>query len=37
MTMETIEKTTDVLNDLIEINNDRIAGFEHAIKGFGRK
>ena len=31
--METIEKTTEVLNDLIEINNDRIAGFEHAIKG----
>jgi uncharacterized protein (TIGR02284 family) len=27
--METIE----VLNDLIEINNDRVAGFERAIKG----
>jgi uncharacterized protein (TIGR02284 family) len=28
--METIEKSIEVLNDLIEINNDRIAGFEHA-------
>src|SRR5579871_2560160 len=28
--METIEKSVEVLNDLIEINNDRIAGFEHA-------
>lgn len=31
--METIEKSVEVLNDLIEINNDRIAGFEHASKG----
>jgi uncharacterized protein (TIGR02284 family) len=30
--METIEKSVEVLNDLIEINNDRVAGFEHAIK-----
>jgi uncharacterized protein (TIGR02284 family) len=30
--METIEKSVEVLNDLIEINNDRIAGFEHAGK-----
>jgi len=28
--METIEKSVEVLNDLIEINNDRIAGFEKA-------
>jgi len=30
--METIEKSVEVLNDLIEINNDRIAGFSHAAK-----
>ena len=30
--METIEKSVEVLNDLIEINNDRIAGFERAAK-----
>ena len=29
--MATIEKSTDTLNDLIEINNDRVAGFEKAI------
>ncbi|MBE7176944.1 MAG: PA2169 family four-helix-bundle protein [Mucilaginibacter polytrichastri] len=29
--METTEKTVNVLNDLIEINNDRVAGFEKAI------
>jgi uncharacterized protein (TIGR02284 family) len=28
--METTEKTTDVLNDLVKINNDRVAGFENA-------
>jgi uncharacterized protein (TIGR02284 family) len=28
--METTEKTADVLNDLIEINNDRAAGFGKA-------
>jgi uncharacterized protein (TIGR02284 family) len=28
--METTEKSIEVLNDLIEINNDRIAGFAHA-------
>ena len=33
--METIEKSTEVLNDLIEINNDRVAGFEHASKDLG--
>ncbi len=30
--METIEKSLEVLNDLIEINNDRVAGFTHAAK-----
>ncbi len=25
-------ETTEILNDLIEINNDRIKGYEHAIK-----
>ncbi len=29
--METTEKSTSVINDLIEINNDRVAGFEKAI------
>ncbi|HEY0176735.1 MAG TPA: PA2169 family four-helix-bundle protein, partial [Pedobacter sp.] len=29
--METIEKSVEVLNNLIEINNDRVAGFEKAI------
>jgi len=33
--METIEKSVEVLNDLIEINNDRIAGFELATKDLG--
>lgn len=33
--METIEKSVEVLNDLIEINNDRVAGFEHASKDLG--
>jgi uncharacterized protein (TIGR02284 family) len=33
--METIEKSIEVLNDLIEINNDRIAGFGHATKDLG--
>jgi uncharacterized protein (TIGR02284 family) len=33
--METIEKSAEVLNDLIEINNDRVAGFEHAGKDLG--
>ncbi|MGZ3872588.1 MAG: PA2169 family four-helix-bundle protein [Mucilaginibacter sp.] len=28
--METAETTTEVLNDLIEINNDRIIGYERA-------
>ena len=30
--METIEKSIEVLNDLIEINNDRVAGYTEAIK-----
>ncbi len=30
--METKEATLDILNDLIEINNDRIIGYERAIK-----
>jgi uncharacterized protein (TIGR02284 family) len=30
--METNEKTTEVLNDLIRINNDRVAGYERATK-----
>lgn len=29
--METTEKNIDILNDLIQINNDRVAGFEKAI------
>jgi uncharacterized protein (TIGR02284 family) len=33
--METIEKSVEVLNDLVEINNDRIAGFGHASKDLG--
>lgn len=33
--METTEKSTEVLNDLIEINNDRSAGFERALKDLG--
>jgi uncharacterized protein (TIGR02284 family) len=35
--METIEKSIEVLNDLIQINNDRIAGFAHAIKELDEK
>ncbi len=30
--MEAIENSVEVLNDLIEINNDRVAGFENASK-----
>ncbi len=30
--METTELKTDVLNDLIQINNDRINGYEKAVK-----
>ena len=33
--METIAKAAEVLNDLIEINNDRSAGFERALKDLG--
>ena len=28
--METTEKTIEILNDLVKINNDRVAGFENA-------
>jgi uncharacterized protein (TIGR02284 family) len=28
--MKTAEKSIEILNDLIEINNDRVAGFAHA-------
>lgn len=30
--METTTATTEVLNDLVQINNDRIAGYERAIE-----
>lgn len=30
--METTEKTTEILNDLVQINNDRIEGYERALK-----
>ena len=30
--METTEKTTEILNDLVQINNDRIKGYERALK-----
>lgn len=30
--MNTIEKTAEVLNDLVQINNDRIEGYERAAK-----
>jgi len=30
--MDTTEKSIEVFNDLIEINNDRVAGFAHAVK-----
>ncbi|MDR6944606.1 PA2169 family four-helix-bundle protein [Mucilaginibacter pocheonensis] len=30
--MENIQETTEVLNDLIQINNDRITGYERALK-----
>ncbi len=30
--MKTNEKDVDVLNDLIRINNDRVAGYEKAAK-----
>jgi uncharacterized protein (TIGR02284 family) len=35
--METIEKSFEVLNDLVEINNDRIAGFAHAVRDLSSK
>ncbi|MDB4921261.1 PA2169 family four-helix-bundle protein [Mucilaginibacter sp.] len=35
--MEAIEKSIEVLNDLIEINNDRVAGFTHAAKELNDK
>ena len=30
--MQTTEMTTEILNDLVQINNDRIKGYERAIK-----
>ena len=30
--MQTVEATTEILNDLIQINNDRIEGYDRAIK-----
>lgn len=30
--METTNETIEILQDLVEINNDRIAGYEHALK-----
>lgn len=30
--METKEATVDILNDLVQINNDRIEGYQHALK-----
>jgi uncharacterized protein (TIGR02284 family) len=33
--METTQNSSEVLNDLIEINNDRSAGFERALKDLG--
>jgi uncharacterized protein (TIGR02284 family) len=30
--MQNVQKTIEVLNDLIQINNDRIAGYEKAIR-----
>jgi len=35
--MKTIDKSVEVLNDLIEINNDRVAGFAHAAKELNEK
>ncbi|MDB5086158.1 MAG: aldehyde dehydrogenase [Mucilaginibacter sp.] len=35
--MATIEKSIEILNDLIEINNDRVAGFTHAAKELNDK
>jgi uncharacterized protein (TIGR02284 family) len=33
--METLDRSIEVLNDLIAINNDRIAGFAHAMQELG--
>ena len=33
--MDTIQNSSEVLNDLIEINNDRSAGFQRALKDLG--
>jgi uncharacterized protein (TIGR02284 family) len=30
--METTKETIEILQDLVQINNDRIAGYEHALK-----
>jgi len=33
--METIQKSVTLLNELIKVNNDRIAGFAHAVTELG--
>jgi uncharacterized protein (TIGR02284 family) len=35
--METKEATVDILNDLVQINNDRIQGYDRAIKEAGEE
>lgn len=35
--MKTAEKSIEILNDLIEINNDRVAGFTHAAQELQEK
>ncbi|MCW3108895.1 MAG: NAD-dependent aldehyde dehydrogenase [Segetibacter sp.] len=35
--MESTQKTIEILNDLIEINNDRITGYERAIEELSQK
>ena len=30
--METTNETIEILQDLVKINSDRIAGYEHALK-----
>lgn len=35
--MESLEATTPILNDLIQLNNDRIAGYQKAIEEIGHQ
>jgi len=35
--METTKKTIEILQDLVQINNDRITGYERAIKELGNE